>query len=212
MSFGLVTSPATDAAVAFLERHCADCTLFAGPEYQSFCRWLQRETWCTPSRSTRISIPALRCGKESSPSRSPGRGRAEPGFPRPAPRGPGRCKLCGLLAIRRSSSARQSKRLIIAVSPVQVRPPLPARRPSGGLAVSPPWRPVVLNQQCCHRGPGINPWPRGVGYIRTSVRQKGTPSWLPPTSGPRSPWPARSASTVTTSPARTGVTTPTGSS
>lgn len=29
-------------------------------------------------------------------------------------------------AVRRSSSVRQSKRLIIAVSPVQIRPPLPA--------------------------------------------------------------------------------------
>ena len=36
VKFGLVTSPETDAAVAFLERHCADCTLFAGPEYQPF--------------------------------------------------------------------------------------------------------------------------------------------------------------------------------
>jgi hypothetical protein len=36
VKFGLVTSPQTDAAVAFLERHCADCTLFAGPEYQPF--------------------------------------------------------------------------------------------------------------------------------------------------------------------------------
>jgi threonine dehydrogenase-like Zn-dependent dehydrogenase len=38
----------------------------------------------------------------------------------------GHCKLCGLSAQRRSSSVRQSKRLIIAVSPVQVRPPLPS--------------------------------------------------------------------------------------
>jgi hypothetical protein len=34
--FPLVTTPETEAAVAFVERHCADCTLFAGPEYQSF--------------------------------------------------------------------------------------------------------------------------------------------------------------------------------
>ena len=42
----------------------------------------------------------------------------------------------GFIACRRSSSAWQSKRLIIAMSPVQIRPPLPARpvrrlRPSG---------------------------------------------------------------------------------
>ncbi len=35
-SFGLVTSPATDAAVAFLERHCADIALFDAPRYATF--------------------------------------------------------------------------------------------------------------------------------------------------------------------------------
>lgn len=35
-NFGLTTSPATDAAVAFLERHCADCALFDGPQYATF--------------------------------------------------------------------------------------------------------------------------------------------------------------------------------
>jgi hypothetical protein len=41
--------------------------------------------------------------------------------------------------------------------------------------------------------------------------KKGTPSWLPPTSGRRSRWPARSASTATTSRGRTGATTRTAS-
>jgi hypothetical protein len=36
MNFGLTTSPATDAAVAFLERHCAGCILFDGPDYATF--------------------------------------------------------------------------------------------------------------------------------------------------------------------------------
>lgn len=35
-SLGLTTSPATDAAVAFLERHCADWVLFDGPQYADF--------------------------------------------------------------------------------------------------------------------------------------------------------------------------------
>src|SRR5580693_2021275 len=75
----------------------------------------------------------------------------------------------------RSSSVRQSKRLIIAVSPVQVRPPLHLSSPR-------------------------------------TVHEKGAASWLPPMSGRRSRWLARNASTVTTSPGRTGVTTRTGSS
>lgn len=36
MNFGLISSPATDAGVAFLDRHCADCALFDGPQYATF--------------------------------------------------------------------------------------------------------------------------------------------------------------------------------
>jgi imidazolonepropionase-like amidohydrolase len=89
----------------------------------------------------------------------------------------------------RSSSVRQSKRLIIAVSPVQVRPPLRTR-----------WRARAVPS--CGR-PGGRRRP-GVG---APVLQKGAPQWLRRTSGPRSRWPARSAGTATTSPARTGATT-----
>src|SRR5690606_2735519 len=62
-----------------------------------------------------------------------------------------------------------------------------------------------------HAGP---PRDRGPGLVcvRSSQTEKGTPTWLPPTLGRRSRWPARSASTATTSRGRTVGTTPTGSS
>src|SRR5580700_2357489 len=57
-----------------------------------------------------------------------------------------------LAAMRRSSSVRQSKRLIIAVSPVQVRPPLPVRAAR-------------------RRGP--DPGLRCAGAVRAAVRGRG---------------------------------------
>ena len=84
-------------------------------------------------------------------------------------------------ARRRSSSVRQSKRLIIAVSPVQVRPPLRARRPLRW-AHDGRWRrrPEYWSRfRHYARTTGCSPVPRACP--RGFVLEKGTPSWLPPT-------------------------------
>src|SRR5215831_1886277 len=95
---------------------------------------------------------------------------------------------------RRSSSVRQSKRLIIAVSPVQVRPPLraahaacrirgcavardvsPGGRPPGtpdaGTGGRPPDPTRVQVGDLLDPGPILD---------RGTSQEKGTPSWLPP--------------------------------
>ncbi len=90
----------------------------------------------------------------------------------------------------RCSSARQSKRLIIAVSPVQIRPPLPVGS-----------RPAEDDV----RSSGMSK----LWFVLVRPAGRGTAPWPPPTFVRRSLWRVRCASTATTSRARTAATIPT---